>query len=556
MTTQATMNETESAPPATASQVVWEIGAVLTLDSAAHFAHAAAELPFHIGPRVSGGHALAIPGNSLAGALRAHLEAAMGGSEDSLFQTALAALFGTDHGGDHAPGALLIHDAVHCPGQTVTSYPARGAGIDPESATPANSQSWERDCLFPGQRFAVRFSLTIPGDSSGDAMLSLLLSGLESFASGEIRVGTAKSRGLGRISCSDWRARKFPLGNAGEWNTWLASDHLDPFAGSQSAPHPSPFDAVRAAGAGTFVRPAPLVRRRAVIEAAVTFSGPILIAGSDAEPSAPDRAHSYRGDAPVIPASSLAGAFRARALRIARTVRKSHGDGDAWVSRLFGTGEPRGHRNRNAAPSAPSRAIFSDAFIDGSRPSRTTRAPLDRFLQSQVSADNPIDQPESGGRSSLRIELPDWDEPELGLLLLVLKDLLTEDLPLGGGKSIGRGLVRGRASVTFVEPLNTDEPEEASPEPEAPAPKGRRKPKPGRRATQYPRATLEPGKAPGGDAGNRVNACIWAFQDAPAIPSHAVDERDSGSDEHSDDAGEPDGEGHSPIPGQPVLPAD
>jgi hypothetical protein len=41
-------------------------------------------------------------------------------------------------------------------------------------------------------------------------------------------------------------------------------------------------------------------------------------------------------------------------------------------------------------------------------------------------------------------------EPEIGLLLLTLKDLWTGDLPLGGESSVGRGRLRGlRAELSL-----------------------------------------------------------------------------------------------------------
>lgn len=48
----------------------------------------------------------------------------------------------------------------------------------------------------------------------------------------------------------------------------------------------------------------------------------------------------------------------------------------------------------------------------------------------------------------LTLENPeDW---EVGLLLLLLKDLWTGDLPLGGGSAIGRGRLRGiRAQLVY-----------------------------------------------------------------------------------------------------------
>jgi len=45
-------------------------------------------------------------------------------------------------------------------------------------------------------------------------------------------------------------------------------------------------------------------------------------------------------------------------------------------------------------------------------------------------------------------------DAEVGLLLLILKDLWTEDLPIGGEKNVGRGLLKGKRLVISYKDLN------------------------------------------------------------------------------------------------------
>jgi hypothetical protein len=50
----------------------------------------------------------------------------------------------------------------------------------------------------------------------------------------------------------------------------------------------------------------------------------------------------------------------------------------------------------------------------------------------------------------LELEIRQPSEAEIGLLLLLLKDLWTSDLPVGGGSSIGRGRLQGiHAEMTW-----------------------------------------------------------------------------------------------------------
>jgi CRISPR/Cas system CSM-associated protein Csm3 (group 7 of RAMP superfamily) len=55
-------------------------------------------------------------------------------------------------------------------------------------------------------------------------------------------------------------------------------------------------------------------------------------------------------------------------------------------------------------------------------------------------------QPQFGGKVQVKLELRSPKDYEIGLLLLVLKDLWTSDLPLGGESSVGRGRLRGDAA--------------------------------------------------------------------------------------------------------------
>ena len=50
----------------------------------------------------------------------------------------------------------------------------------------------------------------------------------------------------------------------------------------------------------------------------------------------------------------------------------------------------------------------------------------------------------------LKIKIEDCSEEEAGLTMLVIKDLWNSDLPLGGEKNVGRGILKGRsAKVDF-----------------------------------------------------------------------------------------------------------
>ena len=57
------------------------------------------------------------------------------------------------------------------------------------------------------------------------------------------------------------------------------------------------------------------------------------------------------------------------------------------------------------------------------------------------------EEPIYRGEVKVSMELRDQRPGETGLVLLLLKDLLTGDLPVGGTSSVGRGVFRGTATV-------------------------------------------------------------------------------------------------------------
>jgi hypothetical protein len=115
------------------------------------------------------------------------------------------------------------------------------------------------------------------------------------------------------------------------------------------------------------------------------------------------------------------------------------------VDKLFGPQLGNGVLDQDAQASRL--RVFESTITDGER-IRQTRIRADRATQGVVKGALFDEEPEIGGRVTVRLELRDPQVGETGLLLL-LKDLLSGDLPVGGTASVGRGVLRGTADVTF-----------------------------------------------------------------------------------------------------------
>jgi CRISPR/Cas system CSM-associated protein Csm3 (group 7 of RAMP superfamily) len=80
------------------------------------------------------------------------------------------------------------------------------------------------------------------------------------------------------------------------------------------------------------------------------------------------------------------------------------------------------------------------------------RIAIDRFTQGPI--EGALVEEEAsydGAVDGVKVEIRNPVEGEPGLLLLVLKDLLTGDLPIGGTASVGRGVVKGEVAILYEE---------------------------------------------------------------------------------------------------------
>ena len=364
-----------------------------------------------------------------------------------------------------------------------------GVAIDPGTGVAEDHKKYDFEVLPAGTTFPVRLDLLVSAetehpDAAEKALLKSLASALEAFSHGESAFGARRSRELGCVSAV-WTAKRFDLGSEAGWVEWLLSDHQRPL---NDAVERACIRAALENAAPEFLKPISLhcdARKRVVIALQLEVVHDLLVRSPGVEPDAPDVSHLHSGGAAILPGTRLAGVMRAQALRIAKLVRDDKKDAETWINRLFG---PRfeGQRSPHGFQPQASRLRISEARLNASSPQRQTRVAIDRFTQGVVNTALFEEQTEVGGRAEVRLELRNPHEGELGLVLLTLKDLLDGTLPVGGASSVGRGVLRGAATVTWHEG-NGSEPD---------------------------CARIEPGSPPTGDAAGKIDRAIRAFHDA------------------------------------------
>jgi len=406
-----------------------------------------------------------LSGASIAGALRNYWRErtfGYGALEDE------AELFGVPRESEEGEQSLLVvEDAI---GSAPRVELRNGVAINGATRTAADEKLFSMQVLCVGTRFPLRFELVVPHGREAELCRDLAVA-LDGLTRGEIALGSRKRRGFGACRVESWRVRRYDLTTTDGLLAWLAAGRSPaPWESAPSEEEPGWPEAARVAAAEPAALPemlgltagAELPDLRATFALRATFSlqSSLLVRSGTAradlgvdmvqlrrrsaggEPAAPE---------PVLPGTSLAGALRFRALRIANALSPDDSRSAALVGTMFGVGP-----DAPGMSSAASRLVVQEACLTGVhslvqhriRVDRFTGGALDRFLftEAPVFADDGaegIADDEAGGNLVVDLELRAPTDAEIGLLLLLLKDLWIGDLPLGGEAGAGRGRLRG-----------------------------------------------------------------------------------------------------------------
>ena len=403
-----------------------------------------------------------LTGASIAGALRNYLreyERGCGWPEDPISaQKSLAErLFGHLDEVDPVDPKKKIKSTVHswlmvddALGGSPKEHPDEwrdGVAIDPRTRTVEEDEhgghKYDFALLAAGTTFPLSFEFWLT-EKNAD-LLPALVTALQGFERGEIGLGMRKRRGLGECKVTDWQVWRYKMDTADGLIGWLEHD-LD-----NVKPHTAQLPNV-----------APLAgqRKMLTLKAEFELDGSLLVRSGTGESDAPDMVHlqSYRNAklVPILSGTSVAGAMRGRALRIANT-KLGKDLGGVLVDEMFG----RRIREHDDEPSG-SRVLVKEQEIPANKTVGDlvqSRVKIDRFTGGAYPQALFSEQPIWGKKGEKAIEInvalrqshDDKEEAlfkaQTGLLLLVLKDLWTGDLPLGGESSVGRGRLRGKKAT-------------------------------------------------------------------------------------------------------------
>lgn len=422
----------------------WVITGTLVLETPAHFGNGDAD-PLVDMPLLFDevdGHPL-LPGTSIAGALRNYLrEYELGYGKKDSGATFASKLFGTareeeSETGEQSP--LIVNDAI---GRSAGMELRDGVAIDEKTRTAEENKKFDMQLLAAGSAFPLRFELLVSEDAESQQLRNFWVTALLGLQNREITLGARKRRGFGQVTVQGWQVYKYDLAKKEGLLGWLGSEHGLSEHKAQDGKDLSAKLEAQALSQDE--------RKKARLTATFKLDGTLMIrSGFGDSDTGPDMVHIHskrpgaKTPLPILPGTSLAGALRKRAFKIARTVSGDKPEiSKQFVDALFGPSEVKAGEQDTKA----SRVSVRETEIEKSTSLVITRVKIDRFTggayESALFSEEPaIGTPET--RLTLDLDLRAPKETELGLMLLLLKDLWTGDLPIGGESGIGRGRLTG-----------------------------------------------------------------------------------------------------------------
>lgn len=339
--------------------------------------------------------------------------------------------------GDSMQSALFIRDLV--PQEPPRVIVRDGVRISPLGVA-VDTFKYDYEVIEPGAKFDLYLEVTLRKQFNKDEFKRVFLFIVQALRSGEISLGAMSTKGLGSVVLADgYECREFDFSQRADVISWLTAD----FSKGKSIELPREW-----------VYPRNNNDCVAVIDLAIANS--LIIRDITADGDA-DAVHLTSNGKPVITGTSLKGALKSRAKRIVSTL----GAEITVLDSLFGPDLPIerdvAKESKTELKLRRSRFLVNEPEIRGAIPQTQTRVKIDRFtggvIDNLLFKTEPLWSKDDECKvTTIKLVIKDYKDWEIGLLLMLIKDLWTGDLPIGGEKSIGRGTFVGlRAELTYAD---------------------------------------------------------------------------------------------------------
>ncbi len=358
-----------------------------------------------------------IPASALAGKLRRKFKDIYSAEDKTVRQ-----FWGIDKGESSFQSHIVFEDA-RLQSESYQTTVRDGVKIEHKTNLAKEQGKYDYELLEVGHAFTFKAEITLRASFDADQFKKMAGTVLELLKK-DFRVGAHETSGFGEIECSLANAYVFAFPDDSEaWFTYLEKNELPK---TTALPH---FE----------IKPKSLFKIEATFALKTTF----LTSTYGVKSNEPDKTQLKRKqykdgswtDVYILSGKALRGAIRHRGLRILKTVGVQ--DAEKRIDALFGMVDEKTQKAQK------SKIRVREGVFEGAEKFAQTRIKIDRFTGGTISGALQEAEPLAKGKIELTIEIPNYTNQEAALLLFILKDLWTADLPIGGDKNVGRGVLNG-----------------------------------------------------------------------------------------------------------------
>ncbi|WP_066635760.1 RAMP superfamily CRISPR-associated protein [Desulfolucanica intricata] len=314
-----------------------------------------------------------------------------------------------------------------------------GVAIDNKKGIAKEGKKYDYEVLEPGALFNLKMEITFRSKTYDKQIFVKILAFLiKALKENYISVGAMTTKGFGRCKLINEEIYELDFNRKEDVIALLSGD----------------MNLIRQGCTTIDINDTyPMKTKEFTIESLFEIKNSLIVRAYSGDPLAPDAMHILSNGHPVLPGTSIKGAIRSRAVRIINTLGSN---GEELIKRLFGWVDDEGVSKEKYK----SRVIIEEEKISNIASEIQSRIKIDRFtggvIKTALFEIMPLWPVVSDKEMvSIKIRIKNYDDWEAGLLLLVLKDLWNADLPIGGEKSIGRGVLKGiQANISFGEKIS------------------------------------------------------------------------------------------------------
>lgn len=352
-----------------------------------------------------------IPATSFVGVLRHRIEKESNTTQSGYFWGSRTA--------EGAQSALCCHDLRT---KKAVIKIRDGVVINPKTGIAIDKKKYDYEVVEPGASFDMHLEVTVRKAFAKEEFKKILATIVSLLTEEKVPFGAKTTSGFGRCQLKDIEYYEFNFKNRDDVIRWLRQDF------SQKT--------------NLDTEPFPMIEQKTfTIDAAFSIKNSLIVRSYSSDPNSSDAMHIDSNGKNVLPGTSIKGTIRARGLKILKTL--GWADAEDKINNLFGIVDDKD----NTKKKIKSRVTVKETEIRNVEVELQHRIKIDRFTGGVIKGALFDSMPLWGKGNDRAIEIKmtidHYEAWEAGLLLLTLKDLWNEDLPVGGEKSVGRGILKG-----------------------------------------------------------------------------------------------------------------